>query len=301
MKKHLLTFVVGGLLVVIFGLLLMSFQVRQTEVAVVTTFGKPTRNIDQPGFYWKLPPPIQSKVKFDQRIQTFEDKFTEDLTADNNNLLTMVYVGWRISDAKAFFPKFAGGSVSAAERMLEGILRSAKSAVVGKHSLGDFVNADPKQLKFDAIENEIKAQVQAQLVANNCGVAVEFLGIKKLGLPDSVTQAVFERMTSERAVLVSKSQYEGEAEAQKIRSAAERDAARITSEADSQAIRIRGEGEAKAAALLPVFELNPALANFDLRLKALEQSLKEKSTLIFDQRTPPFDLFSGFTTNRSTK
>jgi membrane protease subunit HflC len=183
--------------------------------------------------------------------------------------------------------------------MLEGILRSAKSATVGKHNLGDFVNADPKQLKFDAIEKEIQAQVQAQLAANNCGLVVEFLGIKKLGLPDSVTQAVFERMTSERQVLVSKSQFEGEAEAQKIRSAAERDAARITSEAESQAIRIRGEGEAKAAELLPVFELNPALANFDLRLKALEQSLKEKSTLILDQRTPPFDLFSGFTTNRT--
>jgi membrane protease subunit HflC len=299
MKRNLITIIVGVLLLVILGLQLLSFQVRQTEVAVVTTFGKPSRNISEPGFYWKLPWPIQKHVKFDQRIQNFEDKFTEDVTADQNSLLTMVYVGWRISDAKAFFPKFAGGSVSAAERMLEGILRSAKSAVVGKHNLGDFVNADPKQLKFEAIENQITALVQAQLAANNCGVTVEFLGIKKLGLPENVTQAVFERMTSERAVLVSKSQFEGEAEAQKIRSAAERDAARITSEAESQAIRIRGEGEARAAELLPVFELNPALANFDLRLKSLEQSLKEKSTLILDQRTPPFDLFQGFSTNRN--
>jgi len=301
MKRNLLTLIVGAVLVVIFALLLLSFQVRQTEVAVVTTFGKPTRNIDQPGFYWKLPWPIQKQVKFDQRIQTFEDKFSEDQTADGIQLLTMVYADWRISDAKAFFPKFTGGSVSAAERMLEGILRSAKSAVVGKHSLGDFVNADPKQSKFEAIESEMKALVQAQLAANNCGIAVEFLGIKKLGLPDSVTQVVFDRMTSERAVLVSKLQNEGQAEADKIRSTAEREAARITIEAESQAIRIRGEGEAKAAELLPVFELNPALANFDLRLKALEQSLKEKSTLIFDQRTPPFDLFSGFATNRPSK
>jgi len=301
MKRNLLTFVIGGVLAVVFILLLFTFQVRQTEVAVVTRFGKPVRNLTEPGFKGKWPWPIEKHVKFDQRIQTFEDKFTEDQTADSVQLLTMVYVGWRISDAQAFFPKFAGGSVSAAERMLESILRSAKTATVGKHSLGDFVNADPKQLKFDAIESEIKAQVQAQLAANNCGIVVEFLGIKKLGLPESVTQAVFERMTSERAVLVSKSQFEGEAEAQKIRSAAERDAARITSEAESQAIRIRGEGEAKAAELLPVFELNPALANFDLRLKALEQSLKEKSTLIFDQRTPPFDLFQGFPTNRPSK
>jgi hypothetical protein len=58
-----------------------------------------------------------------------------------------------------------------------------------------------------------------------------------------------------------------------------------------------GTGEAAAAEFLPVFEQNPALANFDLRLKALEDSLKERATLIFDQRTPPFDLFQGFPTN----
>jgi membrane protease subunit HflC len=299
MKRNLITVIIGSVLIVIFGLLLFSFQVRQTEVAVVTRFGKPVRNLSEPGFYGKLPWPIEKHIKFDQRVQTFEDKFTEDQTADSVQLLTMVYVGWRISDAKLFFPKFAGGSVSAAEHMLEGLLRSAKSAVVGKHSLGDFVNADPRQLKFDTIENEIKSQVQAQLAANNCGITVEFLGIKKLGLPDSVTEQVFGRMTSERQVLVQKYQSEGVAEADKIRSAAIRDAARITSEAESQAIRIRGEGEARAAELLPVFELNPALANFDLRLKAFEQSLKEKSTLIFDHRIPPFDLLSGFTTNRS--
>jgi modulator of FtsH protease HflC len=298
MKRNLLTLVVGVALMIVFFMLLFVFQVRETEVAVVTTFGKPTRPIIAPGAYFKWPWPVQKVFKFDKRIQTFEDKFTEDLTADNNSLLTMVYVGWRITEPETFFPKFAGGSVPAAEKMLDSILRSAKSAVVGRHPLSDFVNANPKDLKFDAIETEMKALVQSQLQTNNCGLQVDFLGIDKLGLPESVIATVFERMTSERKVRADKLQFEGEAQAQKIRSAADRVAAEMISTADSEARRIRGQGEAVAAETLPVFQQNPELAVFLLRLETLENSLKERSTLIFDQRTPPFDVFQGISTNK---
>jgi membrane protease subunit HflC len=297
-----MTIVIGAVLIVIFALLLFVFQVRQSEVAVVTTFGKPTAQpYDKPGAYFKWPWPIQKVYKFDQRVQNFEDKFSENLTADNNNLLTSVYVGWRISDAATFFPKFAGGSVAAAQRMLESMLRSAKSAVVGKHPLSDFVNADAKQLKFDAIENEIEQAVQSQLQTNNCGIGIAFLGIKKLGLPESVTQTVFQRMTSERQILISRFQYEGEAEAQKIKSAADRQAAETIANADAAATRIRGEGEAEAAKMLPVFQQNPELANFLLRIGALQQSLNQRATLIFDERTPPFDLFRNLPTNAPSR
>jgi membrane protease subunit HflC len=297
-----MTIVIGAVLIVIFALLLFVFQVRQSEVAVVTTFGKPTAQpYDQPGAYFKWPWPIQKVYKFDQRVQNFEDRFSQNLTADNNNLLVMVYVGWRISDAKAFFPKFAGGSTLAAQNMLESMLRSAKSAVVGRHPLADFVNADAKQLKFDTIENEIEQAVQSQLQTNNCGIGIAFLGIKKLGLPPNVTETVFQRMTSERQILISQFQYEGEAEAQKIKSAADRQAAETIANADAAATRIRGEGEAAAASVLPVFQQNPELANFLLRISALQQSLNQRATLIFDERTPPFDLFQHLPTNAPSR
>jgi membrane protease subunit HflC len=213
----------------------------------------------------------------------------------------MVYVGWKISDARAFFPKFAGGSTVAAQSMLESMLRSAKSAVVGKHPLADFVNADARQLKFDAIESEIEQAVQSQLQTNNFGIEIAFLGIKKLGLPENVTETVFQRMTSERQILISRFQYEGEAEAQKIKSAADRQAAETIANADATATRIRGEGEAAAARVLPVFQQNPELANFLLRISALQQSLNQRATLIFDERTPPFDLFQHLPTNAPSR
>ena len=133
--------------------------------------------------------------------------------------------------------------------------------------------------------------------ANNYGLEVVFLGIKKLGLPENVTASVFERMQSERKVLVEKSEQEGNKEAQIIRSEAELKAAQMLANADGQATEIRGKGEAEAAKYLTVFQQNPELAKFIFRLTALEGSLKDKSTLIFDQHTPPFDLFSGAWTN----
>ena len=138
------------------------------------------------------------------------------------------------------FSKFAGGSVAAAQRQLESMLRSAKSAVIGKHNLSDFVNSDPSQLKFEAIENEIKASVQNELAAQNYGISIEFLGIKKLGLPENVTQTVFDRMKSERQKLINEALFKGEAEATKIKSAAERQAADVIANAQAAATRIEG-------------------------------------------------------------
>ncbi len=293
MNRNLLTIVIGVVLIAIFALLLFVFQVRQSEVAVVTRFGRVDREQSAPGAYGRWPWPIENVYKLDQRIQNFEDKLTETLTADNNNLLTSVYVGWRITDAKTFFPKFAGGSVTVAERMLEDVVTQAKAAVVGKYRLDNFVNQNEKDLKFDEIETRIKELAQKQLQVNNCGISIEYLGLERLGLPESVTQAVFDRMTAERKLLADKIQYEGQAEAQKIRSTAERKAAEMISSANGEAFKIRGQGEAVAAEVLPVFQQNPELATFLLKTEALESSLKERSILIFDQRTPPFDLFNG--------
>ena len=300
MKKNILTFIVGAVLVVIFALLLFVFQVRQSETAVVTTFGKPVRDITEPGAYFKWPWPVQKVYKYDQRVQNFEDKFSETFTADSVTLLASVYVGWRISDAGEFLRKFPGDpsvSIPAAQQNLESMLRSAKLAVIGKHSLSDFVNADPKELKFGSIESEIEQSVRDRLSTNDWGVSLDFLGFKKIGLPESVTQTVFDRMKSERQQYISQYQSEGDAEAQEIRSAAERQAADTVAKAQAQAISIRAEGEAEAAKTLPTFQQNPELAKYLLRIAALQQALNQKTTLIFDERTPPFDLFSHLPTN----
>ncbi|HEX4644166.1 MAG TPA: protease modulator HflC [Verrucomicrobiae bacterium] len=298
MKRNLLTILVGVLLIIIFALLLFVFQVRTSQVAVITTFGKPTgAPLTEPGAYLKWPWPIQQVHTFDQRIQNFDDKLEPALTADNYSLLTMVYVGWKISNPSEFFPKFRDGSIAEAERTLENIVRSAKSAVVCKHPLSDFVSTDEKQLKFAEIEKEMLAIIQSQVNSKGYGIEMEYLGVKKLGFPESVTAEVFKRMTSERQVLISKTQYDGEAKASNIRSEADRKSAEMVYDAEAAATKIRGEAQAQAAQYFAVFEKNPALANFLLELNALDLSLKDRATLIFDQHTQPFNLLQSAATN----
>src|SRR5262245_43794570 len=195
MKRNPVTLAIGALLLLIVVLLLFCFQVRQSEVAVVTTFGNPTRPITDPGAYLKWPWPIQRVNKFDHRVQNFEDKLTEGLTRDSFNLLTSVYVGWKITDPQAFLRKFAGSTspISDAEESLKILLSNAQRAVMGNHPLSDFVSTSETGAGFVAIENQILAAVQAAVRAGGYGLDLEFLGFKKVQLPESVTQTVFER------------------------------------------------------------------------------------------------------------
>src|SRR6266542_1604278 len=161
MKHNPITIAVGALLLLIFVLLLFLFQVRQSELAVVTTFGRVSRPAP-PGPHFRWPWPIQSVHTFDQRIQNFESKFEQVLTSDGNILLIMVYVGWQISDPVVFLTRF-NGDTKKAEESLEGLVRNAYSGVVGKHPFSHFVSTDEKELKFIEIEQEMLQRIQADV------------------------------------------------------------------------------------------------------------------------------------------
>jgi membrane protease subunit HflC len=133
-------------------------------------------------------------------------------------------------------------------------------------------------------------RISADLQKHSYGITAKFLGIKKLGLPESVTKLVFERMQSERQVLVSQIESEGERQASEIRTAANAESAKMLVDADAAATRIQTEGTRASLNSFEVFKENPALATFLLKLKALEALLKENTTLVLDQSTPPLEL-----------
>src|SRR5947207_2771498 len=101
-------------------------------------------------------------------------------------------------------------------------VRQSEVAIVT--TFGRVSRAAAQGAKFAMIEKEMLAALQSQVHSNNYGLEIEFLGIKRLGLPESVTSDVFEQMKKEREVLFSRLQAEGEAEAAIIRSDADRKA-----------------------------------------------------------------------------
>jgi membrane protease subunit HflC len=272
--------------------MIFTFQVRQTESAVVTTFGKYSRSITNADLYWRWPWPIQNVYKFDNRIQNFDRKFDQTTTQDARSLVVSVFVGWRIADPRIFLERFANGDVGRAEQAQENLVQNSKNSVISKHPFSDLISTNQAALRFEEIELEMLEMIKPQ-ARSNYGIQVELLGIKQLGLPESITSKVFDRMRAERQRLVKQFQTEGEAKALERRSEADRKRAEILSAAEYQATIIKGQADAEAAKALAAFEENPELAIFLLQLKALENSLKERTTLVLDQQTRPFSML-GF-------
>lgn len=297
MKRNALTLVVGVILLVIFFLLLFTFQVRQTEVVVLTTFAKPSAApIDKPGLYFKWPLPIQKVYRFDKRIHNFEDEFDQMLTADGHNLLASVYVGWNVEKPREFFNSFPAGTPSAAEPQLKGLVRQTKQAVIGRHAFSDFISSDPKQVKFTQIEEEIMRNIKDSALAKY-GVNVQFVGIKKLGIPENVTQKVFDRMTAERQRTIDQLRAQGERESISIRSAADRDRAQILAQAEKEAYAVKGAADAEATKHFSTFQQNQELAIFLAQMRALESALVKGATIIGDPTISPFNLLLNSNTN----
>lgn len=292
MKRNLITTLAGLLLGLFFITLLTLFQLRESEIGVVTTFGRFSRSLSEPGLYARWPWPVQRIYRFDKRIQNFERKFEQTTTADGRSLIISAFLGYRISNPRLFLERFAGGDLTSAELNLEGLLRDTKNGVIGRHAFSDLISTNRARVKLRDIEQEMLTLIQPK-AESNYGITIELLGIKQLGLPESITSKVFERMKAERQRLVKQFQSEGEAEAIRIQADADRIRQEILSQAEAQAMVIRGQGEAEAAKSYAIFEQNPELAVFLIQLNALSASLKDRSTLVLDPQTPPFNLLKG--------
>ena len=286
--KHWPTMLLGLLVALVLLTAVFSFQVNQTEAAVVTTFGRPAV-VDAPGLHFRWPFPFQKVYFFDRRIRCYEGssgKLEETATRDGHNIIAGIYVNYRISDAKEFFSKLT--DVTGAEDFLNNRMRSAKNTAFGQYDFSQIVNTDPQKLKLAEIQEMIRRTLTADTAGY--GIAIVGVGINNLGVPKNITQKVFDRMIAERKQFADKSLAEGKREAKEIRIGAEREKTITLAKAEAEAQKIRAEGDAAAAEYYAVFKEQPELAEFLRKLDALRVVMRGRTTLVFDTAVPPFDL-----------
>ncbi len=282
----------AAVVAVVFLTAIFAFQVRETEYAIVTTFDRIT-SLPAPGLRFRLPYPIQKVYRIDKRLRVFggnEGKIEETYTADGKNIIVGTYALYRVKEPEVFF-KNVRNEIGAEDR-LNSLLRNARLSVIGRHPFADFVNTDPKKMRMAAVESEILAECK-EAAEKNYGIEVKSIGIKFLGLPESITGKVFERMKAEREKLATQYRAEGRRIAEEIQAKADKEKSMRLTEAEAEARRIRGEGDAKSAEFYAVFKKDPELAAFLRKLEALKKTLDSKTTLILDTSTPPFDLLGG--------
>lgn len=231
---------------IVFLLLLLSvfYQVNESQVAVVTQFGRPVAVASSPGLHEKLPYPFQSVHKLDSRLLTFDPPAEEFLTLDKKNLIVDAFMLWKVKDPVKFLVSV--GSRPGAEARLADLLYSAIGAQLGQAPFSALISDVPGEMRLAEICSAIEENCRKSALAN-FGIEVRSALIKRLAYPPQNRAAVFERMKAERGRIARLYRSEGEEEAQKIRSAADLESALILAQANQQAIAIKGEGEARAA------------------------------------------------------
>ena len=286
MKNIAITIFIA-LVAVVMGLYLITFQVRETESALVTRFGKPVREITEPKLYFKWPAPIERVHKFDSRMQVFEADLGETTTKGAVPIIVNTYVVWRIAEPLKFLNSV--GTVKEAEVKLYSQITDTQNRVIGQHSFGEFVNSDAAKIKFKQIEAEMLADLE-QTLSDEYGIEIKTLGIKQLKVSKDVTVKVFERMKAARNRRTEATIARGEAEATKIRADANLKKTELLAAAEARAKAIRGQGDAEAAKYYKLLEEEPELAMFLRNIEALEKILKERSTIVIRDDSEPFKL-----------
>jgi modulator of FtsH protease HflC len=303
MKKYGL-FIIGVLLVIIFCLYMVTFQVNFDKSVILTTFGKASlENVfndkgNSSGLHFKWPWPIQKTISLDRRLLIFNDRLEQQETKDKQVVILKTYATWRIKKPLDFYRSLK--DIKGGENFLKERLRSARSEI-GNFSFNDLTNVNPKKLKISEAEQMILTRMQNDLKQQQCGIEVVSVGISRLILPEAITNSVFARMRRTRLRLAQSARSEGNALARSIRAKADSETSRILAFAEREAQSIRAEGDAAAAQYYNIFKQNEEFAVFLRKLEALEGTLSNNTTFMLDTQLAPFDLLKEFSTPKGNK
>ncbi len=279
------------LIIVIMGLYFASFQVRETESVLVTTFGNPKRVITDPGWYFKWPVPIQQVYKFDSRMRVVEANIGETTTKEAVPIIVNTYVVWRVAEPLQFFNANERGSVTEAVRKLRSHVNDTQNRIIGQHNFSEFVNSDPSKIIFADIENQMLDDLNiTQNIKDKYGIEVKAIGIKQLKISEDVSKDVFTRMIAERNRKTLATISEGYAEATSIKTDANSIKVELLAAAEARAKAIQADGDAQAAKSYKLLEADPELAIFLQNIEALKATLEENSVIVLSTDAYPFSL-----------
>ena len=217
------------------------FVVREGQTALVLQFGRIVRTGDQPGLHAKLPF-IQQVMTFDNRILTLEAQPERYFTSEKKSVNVDFYVKWRIADNAAYYRATAGDELQAANRLTP-IVKDALRFEFNGRTLQELVSAGRKD-----VTERVRKQTDAA-AGKNLGISVIDVRIKRIDLPDEVSESVYKRMRAERSQLANELRYTGQQAADTIQADADRQRQVIIADAERDAAKTRGEGDAQAAAI----------------------------------------------------
>jgi len=282
MTRHLIG-IFGLLLVLLIAAFGALFTVYQTQQALVVRFGEPIRIITEPGLHVKVPV-FDTVIYFNKRILDLENPAQEVFASDQRRLMIDAFARYRIRDPLLFYQRVS--TVDGANTRLSSLLNAALRRVLGEATLIHVVRDDRAALM---------ARVRDQLdrEARDLGIEVVDVRIRRADLPEQNSQAVYQRMQTERQRQAASIRGEGSQKSQEIRAKADRDVTVIVAEAQSKAEQTRGEGDAKRNRIFAeAFGKDPDFFAFYRSMQAYEAGLRANDTRLV--LWPDSDFFKYF-------
>ncbi len=286
MKKLKLWPIAVLVLVIIVGLNSL-FTVSEGQTAILLQFGRIERSNFTPGLYVKIPF-AQQVVRFDSRIQTLDAQPERYFTKEKKSVDVDFYVKWRIADNVTYYRATTGDLVQARQR-LSPIIKDALRFQVNSRTLDELISGGRKD-----IARQVIAQAN-QATRKSLGIQVVDVRIKRIELPQTVSESVYNRMRAERKRLANELRSTGKEAGEKIRADADRQRQVLIAKANSQAAEVRGEGDAKAAAIYAqAYGKDPQFFDFYRSLRAYRKTFDHgKSVLILDPHSHFMRYFDG--------
>jgi modulator of FtsH protease HflC len=277
---------IGGIALAVIALLVTNaaFIVPQTSSALVFQFGRVSRPpITAPGLYFKIP--FFENVSFiDNRVLDNDLSPQEVLASDQKNLVVDAFTRYRITDPLKFFQSL--NNVRVANQTLERIINARMRSVLSGASTTQIINTDRARL-MDRIQDEVNKETQS------LGITVVDVRLSRVELPRETSQAVFQRMKTDREREAAELRAQGAQAAQTIRARSDRDVQIIVGEANKKADEFRGEGDAnKNRIFAEAFNRDPDFFRFYRSMQAYESGLKQGDTRLI--LSPNSDFFRYF-------
>ncbi len=249
------------------------FTVDQRQNAIVFQLGEVKEVVTKPGLHFKWPL-LQNVRHFDMRILTYDDaEPLRFLTQGNRPVLVDSFVKWRIDDVRQYYVSVQGDEFRAQTRIRQTVSGTLRDEF-GIRTVHEVVSGERENIMA-----RVREKVDQDLA--RIGVAVIDVRLKRVDLPQEVSESVYRRMEAERKRIANELRSTGAAEGEKVRADADRQREIILAEAYRDAQNVRGQGDARAAAIYAsAFNQNPEFFAFYRSMEAYRATFRGRNDLM---------------------
>ncbi len=260
------------IVLLIVGITFGTFTVKETERALKFRLGEVVRTDFEPGLHFQIPF-VNNVRKVDARVQTLDESPQRFLTSEQKNLIVDSFVKWRVEDIEQYYVTVRADPRRANLRLSE-IIRDGLRAEFGKRTVQEVISGDRAEIM------EILTE-QAKLAGDSLGVNVLDVRLKRVDLPEGVSESVFNRMVAAREQVARQFRAEGQEESERIRSAADRRREEILAQARREAQELRGQADAEATAIYAnAYEADEEFYRFYRSLGAYENTFRSQEDIL---------------------